>query len=172
LVMERLSQEEREAGRLFRAGQRRIRKANKAMRPAKVAPERSTKALGGLRERRPQQKDKQRLAWIRRCPCLGCARRGRVAQASSDAAHVRSGYPEEGWSYTGAGQKPDDARTVPFCRACHDEERDRRSEKTFWASDLDLYPPAAVARLTQAYEAGEDGAAAVMEIAAWRTDRG
>ena len=148
----------------------RIRKERKAARPRKVAPLRTDKPASALRERRPRQKDKAYLAFIRRLPCLATARRLGVLQFGCDAAHVRSSYPELGWPHTGRGEKPDDARTVPLTRAEH-EAQHGMAERDYWAA-LNLYPPAVCARLRQAYEAGEDGAAVVLEIARWGSDRG
>ena len=165
--------EERQAKSVWDKAQRRERKASKAARPRKVVPERTSKPFNGLRERRPRERDNRRLAWARRLPCIACLRRGRHPQGASDAAHIRFGYGADiGWPPVGRAEKPDDWRTVGFCRACHDEERDRRSEKDFWAVDLNLYPPAVCSRLRTAYVAGEDGAAVISEITAWVTDRG
>ena len=168
--MERFTYEERQAKQIVDKAKARVRKANKAARPRQLAPLRTDKPAGALRERRPRQKDKAYLAFIRRLPCLATARRKGALQFGCDAAHVRSSYPEPGWPHTGRGEKPDDARTVPLTRAEH-ETQHGMAERDYWAG-LNLYPPAVCARLRQAYEAGEDGAQVVLEIARWGSDRG
>ena len=148
----------------------RQRQEAKAARPKKVAPIRTAKAEGELRERRPRVRDNAYLQWIRRLPCLATARRFGALQFGCDAAHVRSSYPEPGWPHTGRGEKPDDARTVPLTRAEHDAQHGM-AERDYWAA-LNLYPPAVCARLRQAYESGEDGPSVILEIARWRDERG
>jgi hypothetical protein len=169
-VMGLLTAEDRALVERARQIKARQRKEAKKARPRQVRPERSDKAEGALRERRPRVRDNSYLAWIRRLPCLAMARMQGVTVYGCDAAHVRSGYPEPGWSWTGMAQKPDDFRAVPLSRAMHTAQHSM-SEAKFWA-DLNLYPPAVCERLRAAYEAGEDGAVVIAEISKWETDRG
>ena len=172
--MERFTYEERQAKLVVDRAKARVRKANKAARPRKVPPPRTSKPEGALRERRPRQRDNAYLAFIRRLPCLSCRRHGLAQACPTEAAHIRAGFSEPDWSYTGKAQKPDDVRSAPLCSDCHQHGPDaqHKANETAWWQRLNLYPPAVCARLRQAYEAAEDGAAVISEIAAWVTDRG
>jgi len=169
-VMGLLTAEDRALVERARQIKARQRKEAKKARPRQVRPERSDKAEGALRERRPRVRDNAYLAWIRRLPCLATARSLCLMVYGCDAAHIRTGYPEAGWSYTGKAQKPDDVRAAPLTRASHTIQHSM-SEAKFW-TDLNLYPPAVCERLRAAYEAGEDGAVVIAEISKWETDRG
>jgi hypothetical protein len=65
----------------------------------------------------PEQKNAQFLELVRRKPCCGCG-----AAAPSDPHH----WAPKGLS-GGMARKPDDLRTVPLCRACHDHFHDHGS---------------------------------------------
>lgn len=58
--------------------------------------------------------------WIRGFVCCTCA-----SPVGIEVAHVRLG------SGAGMGQKPDDWRTVPLCRDCHQNQH-TMGEETFW----------------------------------------
>jgi hypothetical protein len=165
-----LTKEDRDLVAKAHAIKAKKRKEAKAARPRQVAPIRTDRSDSALRERRPRLRDNGYLAFIRRLPCLATARRDGAVAFGCDAAHVRSSYPEPGWPHTGRGEKPDDVRTVPLTRAAH-EEQHGQNERAWWSA-MNLYPPAVCARLRHAYEAGEDGTSAILEIARWETDRG
>ena len=115
-------------------------------RGLKAARERKRHAFG-----RGRVKDPDYLRWIRRRPCLACGK-----AAPSQAAHIRSGYPEAGWRPTGMQEKPDDRRTVPLCSACHldgPNAQHKRNEREWWEG-LGLYPPDICAALVAEYEKG------------------
>ena len=58
--------------------------------------------------------------WIRGFTCCVCG-----SATGMEVAHVRLG------SGAGMGQNPDDWRTVPLCKACHDRQH-TTGEETFW----------------------------------------
>lgn len=49
-----------------------------------------------LRQREPRVRDKAYLGWLKRRPCVICAREG-VTTFGVDAAHCKIGFPEAGW---------------------------------------------------------------------------
>lgn len=108
--------------------------------------------------RQARVRDPGYLAFVRRCPCLGCGTTRRV-----EAAHVRSAYPEAGWPPTAMQRKPDDARALPLCALCHRDGPDaqHRGSERAWHAARGLHPPTVCAALMTAYRAGIDGAAVV-----------
>jgi hypothetical protein len=72
-------------------------------------------------------RDSEHLDAIRQCPCVSCGQ-----DPCGEAAHIRFG------SLAGMGKKPPSSKTVPLCRACHDEQH-RVGELTFWTA-LGLAP--------------------------------
>lgn len=88
------------------------------MLPARVS-EKRTPAKRDKRETR-WRSDAHR-DWIRRFACANCGERAGV-----EVAHYRIG------SGAGMGQKPDDWRVTPLCKACHDKQH-HIGEETFWA---------------------------------------
>ena len=102
----------------------------------------------GFGQRQPRLKDPAYLAFIRRSPCCVCGKPG-----PSQAAHVRSGYPEAGWRPTGMAEKPDDRRTLPLCALHHldgPSAQHRSNEREWWASQ-GIYPPGLAAVCEQLY---------------------
>ncbi|WP_300573467.1 hypothetical protein [Phenylobacterium sp.] len=150
-----LDHDARERLRILRAEVRKLEQpaklATKSARKAEA--QRRRKAVTGTPgQRQPRVRDNAYLAFVRRQPCMKCGTTQRV-----EAAHVRAGYPEDGWRPTGMQEKPDDVRTLPLCRDCHREGPDaqhKRNERTFW-SDLGIYPPDACRSLRKRFEAGE-----------------
>ena len=110
----------------------------KKLRPRKVQPT----AEG---QRQPRVRNNSYLAFLRRQPCLNCG------ALPSDAAHVRFAPPGSGWRYVGKGEKPDDARAVPLCRACHTLQHSM-SESRFWSEILQRDPVETCRALQQQYE--------------------
>ncbi len=103
-------------------------------------------------QRAPRVHDAAYLNYIRRQPCCACGK-----AAPSQAAHIRSGYPEAGWRSTGMAEKPDDRRTLPLCRDCHldgPKAQHRTNERAWWQK-LDIYPPALCDEYIASYEAGD-----------------
>jgi len=101
-------------------------------------------------QRTPREKDSAYLHWIRTLPCTACGKAG-----PSQAAHIRSGYPEPGWRPTGMAEKPSDWRTAPLCRDCHldgPKAQHRHNERSWWAG-LGIYPPDLCRDLRERYEA-------------------
>ena len=98
--------------------------------------------------RTPRVKDSAYLNWIRTLPCTACGKHG-----PSQAAHIRSGYPEHGWRPTGMAEKPSDWRTAPLCRDCHvdgPKAQHKGNERDWWAG-LEIYPPDLCAELMDRY---------------------
>lgn len=146
-----------DAGR--RAAIRELRAKIKALEKpdklkAKKARQERQKALSRAPgQRQPRIKDPAYLSFVRRQPCISCGKPG-----PSQAAHVRSGYPEAGWRPTGMAEKPDDTRTLPLCRDCHldgPKAQHKGNERRWW-QDLGVYPPDACADLRRAFEAATD----------------
>lgn len=138
--------------REIKALERPAKLASKAARKAETQRRRQAVGATAVGQRKPRVKDKTYLAFVRRQPCMKCGTTQRV-----EAAHVRAGYPEDGWRPTGMAEKPDDARTLPLCGDCHREGPDaqhKRNEREFW-SDLGIYPPDACRALRKRFEAGE-----------------
>lgn len=126
-----------------RAEQRKVRKANSERRKAALVrtPE----------QRQPRVRDNGYLQFLRRQPCLNCR------TTPCDAAHIRFVPPGSGWRHVGKAEKPDDARAVSLCRACHTLQHSM-SEAVFWSSVLRLDPVEAVAEMRRLYEGqGFDG---------------
>lgn len=114
-----LTLEEREAGRVYRQGKMRERKAAKAARAKSEKKDRG------------RVRDPGFLAFLRRQPCsvriephgLGCG--GPV-----QAAHIRTSLPGE--PPTGLQRKPNDDRCTSLC-AKHHEQQHSMNEMRFWA---------------------------------------
>jgi hypothetical protein len=94
--------------------------------------------------------DEAYLAAVRALPCCGCG-----AAAPSDPHHAAT------W-LRGLGQKCDDDKAIPLCRACHDEFHDGRGrfagwtkeDRRDWCSRAIARTQAAVARRAPAAEEG------------------
>jgi len=87
-------------------------------------------AFGTLSKPAKRVQSRSHLDFVRQLPCIQCAIEGRET-FGCDAAHVSFAFP--GWSHRGKGTKVDDVRTVPSCRAHHDEQHDAGSERAYWA---------------------------------------
>lgn len=123
------------------------RDARKARRGAKLAKTDTGKADRG------RVRDNPFLAYLRRQPCEACGSVQRV-----QAAHIRSGYPEAGWSPTGMQVKPSDARALPLCVMCHLDgpgAQHKSNERAWWAA-RGIYPPTRCAEVYADFEAGRD----------------
>lgn len=147
--------------RLRRELQRLDHKRRRSHRP----PARDAAHVASGKPRR--NRDKARLQYVRRAPCLCCLIEGRLQRGPTRAAHVRAGYSEAGWPPTGMGQKPSDTRTLGLCDFCHIDGRHaqhRGGERAFWAR-LGVYPPEACALFDQGYAAGADPTEIAQRIA-------
>lgn len=80
-----------------------------------------------LRQRQPRQKDARYLDQIRAMPCCICG-----DNTSTEAAHIRTGAPEYGKSYTGMAEKPSDKWALPLCNRHHREQHETGDELKFW----------------------------------------
>lgn len=122
--------------------------AKKARAKAKRQREKALARTAG--QRNPRVKDGAYLSFIRRQPCCVCHK-----PAPSQAAHIRSGYPEANWPATGMAEKPSDYRTLPLCPMCHVDgpaAQHKGNERAWWASH-EIYPPS----LCASYRARFDG---------------
>ena len=74
--------------------------------------------------------------------------------APSQAAHVRSGYPEAGWRPTGMAEKQDDRRTLPLCAADHLDgpTAQHKSNEAAWWKARGIHPPTLAAAFVQIFE--------------------
>lgn len=109
-----------------------------------------------------QRPDTKKRRWIATLPCLNCLRLRRVSALpyntpTNDPAHIRTR------ARAGVAQKPSDARLVPLCHACHQEQH-RIGEKAFWGSDMELAISTATALEREKYKT-ED---AMPAIRLWR----
>lgn len=120
-----------DAQRTLRRINRRERQEAKKARPKQVSP-----VAAGQRD--PRQKNGAYLSALRTAPCLFCAIAARVQVARTEAAHVKTGYPEagRGWRHFGVQEKSHDWRALPSCTTCHREGRDAQhnhSEAAWYA---------------------------------------
>ena len=106
-------------------------------------------------QRTPRIKDPAYLRFIRRQPCCVCGK-----PAPSQAAHIRSGYPEAGWRPTGMQEKPDDFRTLPLCSTCHLDgpKAQHKANESQWWRGHDIHPPSLCARFLSQYQGNADAA--------------
>lgn len=119
------------------------------------------KAAGGMKmPSRPFPKadrgrirDNPYLAYLRRQPCEACGSTTHV-----QAAHIRSGYADDGWPPTGMQVKPSDARALSLCVLCHLDGPDaqhKSNERAWWAA-RNIHPPARCAEVYADFLAGRD----------------
>lgn len=105
------------------------------------------------------------MAWIARLPCVACFLRGRVTYGVH-VAHIRAGYPADGWRPTGAAEKPSDRRCAPLCPSHHlygPQAQHATGERAFW-DRLGVHPPTMCAALQRAFAAGETGVRALASV--------
>lgn len=132
-----------------------LREFNRTKRNAAKAEKRAREKAIGKRapgQRKPRERDNAYLNFIRRQPCCVCGK-----AAPSQAAHIRSGYPEAGWRPTGMGEKPSDHRTLPLCPGCHvdgPKAQHKANEVSWWRSH-DIYPPSLCATYRRQFEGDE-----------------
>jgi len=132
-----------------------IREHNREKNSEAKAKQRQREKAVGKREagqRQPRVKDAAYLNFIRRQPCCVCG-----APAPSQAAHIRSGYPEAGWRPTGMQERPSDHRALPLCRLCHLDGPDaqhKANESAFWRRH-EIYPPSLCASFRRQFEGDE-----------------
>lgn len=93
-----------------------------------VRRERSAFSLDPSSKKTKRIEDPAHLAFIRRLPSVVSGEFG------CDAAHIRSGSALHRKKHTGAGQKPDDAWTLPLTRAEHVAQHDHGDELGWWRS--------------------------------------
>lgn len=134
------------------AAQRKARKAE-ALKLVKVQIESIL-----ANKKHPRERDNAHLAFVRRLPCIACG-----DWPPSQAAHVRSGYSEDGWAPTGMAQKPSDWRTLPLCGSCHltgPKAQHKANERAWWER-LGIHPPSVCTALYAASGSLEAGVAIV-----------
>lgn len=153
----------------------RRREAKARRREAKAARPRIARPVA-QGQRDPREKIGAYLSAIRTCPCIYCLAAGRVQTSRTEAAHVKTGYPEagRGWRHFGVQEKSHDWRTLPACREHHregEEAQHSRGERA-WLGSWGAYPPMLCRVLYSNWEAGEDLAEAVRALAmSLRPDR-
>lgn len=76
-------------------------------------------------KKRPREKDKDHLEFIRTLPCVVSGVR------PVEAAHIRMADPSYGKRETGTAERPDDRWVVPLSPAMHREQHSG-SEAEFW----------------------------------------
>lgn len=77
---------------------------------------------------RPPEQSYSYLNYIRGQPCCICGN-----DVAVEAAHVRSGWAEDGKPATGMGEKSSDRWTLPLCGE-HHRLQHSMNEREFWAS--------------------------------------
>jgi hypothetical protein len=98
------------------------------MKPQRIIRPASAFSVASTKQRRPRDKDKNHLAFIRSLKCCLCGVPG------PDPAHIRSASNLHGKRETGGAEKPADKWTVPLCRIHHDEQHAAGDELKWWAS--------------------------------------
>lgn len=125
---------------------------------------------GAVRQRDPRQRDRPYLEWIGQLPCVAClARRGSM-RWGVQRAHVKIGYPEDGWRAFGHAEKAHDWRTVPLCADCHQhgfdaQHRNVGGDERDWWERLGVHPPALCDALRNAYEQKRSGVEIIRKFA-------
>lgn len=108
----------------------------------------------------PRVRDEKHLRFIRDLPCLICG-----TNQDIHAAHIRAARARWGKTETGAGQKPDDAWTVPLCGDHHvwgSDAQHTRGEMAWWGErGID---PFVIALALYKHSKGGDRDAALMVI--------
>lgn len=147
------------ARRELQEAQRKAREARKVLKrasPRKLQHKKPEPRAKGQRE--PRVRDRVYLGWIKRLPCVACLTTGFVNHGCH-AAHVRAGYPADGWRPTGMQEKPSDRRTLPLCPPHHTEgpkAQHRTNERAWWEA-RGIHPPALCKALSDDFERGGDG---------------
>lgn len=118
-------------------------------------------SAGGSRQREPRVRDRAHLGKVARLPCVACLVRGSVVRPV-EVAHVKIGYPEEGWRAFGHSEKAHDWRTAPLCSSCHrtgpgGQHQNAGGDERSWWEQLGIFPPAFCEALVGAFSRGEDG---------------
>lgn len=122
-----------------------------------------------LRQREPRVRDKSYLGWVSKLPCISCMTRG-TTRFGVHCAHVKISYPEAGWRAFGHSEKSHDRRAVGLCPGCHvhgpnAQHQNRGGDERIWWERLGVYPPDFCQALSDAFDAGEDGARVVRRFA-------
>lgn len=104
-----------------------------------------------MRMRRPRKQDGAHLEFIRALSCCVCG-----DNTSTEAAHIRTGSNRAAKRWTGMGERPDDAWTLPLCGECHQEQH-KGGEIDFWERNrIDPFATAAFLALHSGdFEAAE-----------------
>lgn len=137
---------------------RQLRKALKRASPRKLSHKRAVPVAKGQRD--PRVRDRVYLGWIKQLPCVSCLWTGFINHGCH-AAHVRAGYPADGWRPTGMQEKPSDRRTLPLCPTCHldgPKAQHRANERAWWEAKA-IHPPTLCDALSADFDAGGDGMA-------------
>jgi hypothetical protein len=115
-----------------------------------------------VRQREPRVRNKAYLGFIAQLPCIACMVEG-ITRFSVEVAHVKCGYPEDGWRAFGVQEKPHDERTVPLCTHHHRTGRNAQhgTDERSWWERLNVHPPALCAALAQAFPDRNSGIAVI-----------
>lgn len=108
------------------------------------------------------------MGFIAKLPCVACLAETGLAKWGVHVAHIRAGYPEDGWPPTGMAQKPSDRRTAPLCPPHHLDDQHKMNEREWW-ENLGIYPPQLCAALEAAYPDRAAAFAAMRKIVNERT---
>ena len=79
-----------------------------------------------LRQRVPRVEDSKHLKFIRELPCVIC-----LDDTSTEAGHIRLNDGRY-LAFTGAGEKPDDKKTIPMCSKHHKMQTKYGEGAKFW----------------------------------------
>ena len=115
--------------------------------------------MAAVPARDPRVRDPAYLDFVARLPCVACLIETGRFNREVQVAHIRSGYPDEGWRPTGMAEKPSDARVAPLCVGHHLDGRNaqHKSNEADWWSALGVHPPELCAELRRAYESTATG---------------
>ncbi len=78
-------------------------------------------------QRRPRERSKQHLDFIRGLSCCICGN-----NIETEAAHVRYADPTVAKPITGIATKPDDRFVVPLCSGHHRDQTNYGNERKWW----------------------------------------
>ena len=81
-----------------------------------------------MTQRRPREKDKPNLEFIRELACIICG-----DDTATEAAHIRYSDSRVAKINSGIQQKPHDRYTMPLCGKHHREQHNFGNERAWWS---------------------------------------
>lgn len=145
---------------------RKLRKEIRQASPRKVHQERVQPIAKGQRQVR--ERNRERLGWIKRAPCIACLILGEQQTSATEAAHYKGEVRPKGWRWFGPGEKSHDRMTTPLCGVAHHRDgpnaEHQMHERNFWPW-LGVDPVDLILDLDAAFDAGRDAETVVRQYA-------